>query len=106
MRPGATLALGRARGLNAAIKAANMRRDPRIALCVDDDQPPFSFVLVEGTVTLGDDLAELRTWAGRIAFQPIVGNNPAIALIALPNLLTRLLRSHILCVNYRLALLG
>jgi PPOX class probable F420-dependent enzyme len=48
-------------------KGRALARDPRAALCVDDDLPPFSFVAVEGTVTLSRDLDELRVWATRIA---------------------------------------
>jgi PPOX class probable F420-dependent enzyme len=50
----------------ATVKAANMRRDPRVSLCVDDETPPFAFVIVEGTVTFSEDLGELRTWATKI----------------------------------------
>jgi PPOX class probable F420-dependent enzyme len=46
-----------------SVKAAALRRDPRAALCVDDQQPPYSFVLVEGTATLSDELAEVRRWS-------------------------------------------
>ena len=49
------------------IKAANMRRDPRVCLCVDDEVPPFSYMQVEGTVTMTDDLDALKYWATRIA---------------------------------------
>jgi PPOX class probable F420-dependent enzyme len=52
---GATTAKGRA-----------VRRDPRVALCFDDERPPFSFVLVHGTATISEDLDEVRLWAGRI----------------------------------------
>jgi PPOX class probable F420-dependent enzyme len=52
---------------HATVKAANLRRDPRVSLCVDDEAPPFAFVIVEGTATLSDDLDELRAWAARIA---------------------------------------
>jgi PPOX class probable F420-dependent enzyme len=41
-------------------KAKGIRRDPRVAMCVDDQVPPFSYVMVEGTATLSDDLDELR----------------------------------------------
>jgi PPOX class probable F420-dependent enzyme len=51
----------------SGIKGRSLRRDPRAALCVDDQQPPFSFVLLEGTAALSDDLAELRSWAAAIA---------------------------------------
>jgi PPOX class probable F420-dependent enzyme len=52
---------------HTTVKAANLRRDPRVALCVDDDAPPFAFVLVEGTAEILEDLEELRRWAASIA---------------------------------------
>lgn len=48
-------------------KGTALRRDGRAALCVDDDRPPFSFVVVEGTAELSEDLDEMRAWATRIA---------------------------------------
>lgn len=51
---------------DTTIKAASIRRDPRVCLCVDDERPPFAFLMLEGTATLSDDLAELRVWATRI----------------------------------------
>lgn len=47
-------------------KGRILRRDPRVALCVDDERPPFAFVTVQGTATLSDNPAELGTWAARI----------------------------------------
>jgi PPOX class probable F420-dependent enzyme len=46
-----------------SVKGRNLSRDPRLALCVDDDTPPFSFVIVEGTATVSDDPDELLHWA-------------------------------------------
>lgn len=48
------------------VKGRNLARDPRVSLCVQDDEPPYSFVLVEGTATLVDDLDEVRVWATRL----------------------------------------
>lgn len=48
------------------VKAASIRRDGRVAMVVDDEAPPFSYVLVEGTVELRDDLEALRHWATRL----------------------------------------
>ena len=45
------------------VKGKTLKRTGRAALCVQDDQPPFSFVTVEGTVTLSDDLDEVLRWA-------------------------------------------
>jgi PPOX class probable F420-dependent enzyme len=44
-------------------KARHLRRDPRVSLCVDDETPPFSYVTIDGTATLSDDLARLLRWA-------------------------------------------
>ena len=52
---------------DTTVKAANMRRDPRVSLCIDDDVPPFAFVIFEGIATLSDDPVELLHWATSIA---------------------------------------
>jgi PPOX class probable F420-dependent enzyme len=44
----------------SSVKGRALRRDRRACLCVDDQAPPFSFVMLDGVVTLGDDLGELR----------------------------------------------
>lgn len=48
------------------VKGRNMQRDPRVSICVDDETPPYAFVLVEGTAAMSDDLAEMLHWATRI----------------------------------------
>lgn len=50
-----------------SVKAANLQRTGQAALCVDEAAPPFAYVIIEGTVTISTDLAELRQWATRIA---------------------------------------
>jgi PPOX class probable F420-dependent enzyme len=47
-------------------KAAAMRRDPRVALCVDAEAPPYDFVEVIGRVTMVDDVEAMLPWATRI----------------------------------------
>ncbi|MGW5302934.1 PPOX class F420-dependent oxidoreductase [Streptomyces griseoluteus] len=49
------------------VKGRNLARDPRVALCVDDERPPFSFVVLNGQARLSEDLDEIRRWATRIA---------------------------------------
>src|SRR5690349_20825593 len=49
------------------VKGRNIRRDGRIALSVDDQQPPYSFVTVEGTATYADNPPEALEWSTRIA---------------------------------------
>jgi PPOX class probable F420-dependent enzyme len=61
-----------------SVKAANMHRDPRVSLCVDDEQPPFSYILIEGTATWRDDLNALKHWATRIGGR-YMGENQAEA---------------------------
>lgn len=48
------------------MKGKAIRRDPRVCLCVDDERPPFAFVILEGTVEISEDLDEMLGWATRI----------------------------------------
>ncbi|MGD3109095.1 PPOX class F420-dependent oxidoreductase [Streptomyces sp. YGL11-2] len=50
-----------------SVKGRNLVRDGRVALCVDDERPPFAFVVVHGTAELSEELADVRHWATRIA---------------------------------------
>ncbi len=52
---------------HTSVKAKNIRRDGRVSLCVDDETPPFAFVLIEGTAQISDDLTAVKHWAARIA---------------------------------------
>ena len=49
------------------VKGKAILRDPRVALCIDDERPPFSFVTISGPVTTSTDPEELLGWATRIA---------------------------------------
>jgi PPOX class probable F420-dependent enzyme len=49
-----------------SVKGRTLRRDPRLALVVDLEAPPYAFVLVEGTATLSEDLAEMLPLATAI----------------------------------------
>ncbi|MFF9278079.1 PPOX class F420-dependent oxidoreductase [Streptomyces griseosporeus] len=51
---------------NTSVKGRNLARDGRVALCVDDDRPPFGFVVLQGRARISEDPAELRHWAARI----------------------------------------
>ena len=48
------------------VKGRALQADPRVALCVDDDQPPFSYVMIEGTAAISEDLDEMLVWATRL----------------------------------------
>ena len=47
-------------------KGRALRRDPRVAIVVDDESPPFAFVLVRGEATISEDLDEMLPWSTRI----------------------------------------
>src|SRR3954471_19395713 len=48
-----------------SIKGQALRREPYACLCIDDQAPPFSFVMIEGPIELSTDLDELRRVASR-----------------------------------------
>lgn len=48
------------------VKGRNLRRDPRLALVVDDDRPPFAYVHIRGVATLSEDTGELLRFATEI----------------------------------------
>ncbi len=53
---------------NKSIKAKNIYRDSRVRLCVDDQTPPFSFVIVDGVAEIVSDKPnEVFKWAKIIA---------------------------------------
>ena len=49
-----------------SVKGRNILRDPRVSITVDDQAPPYSFVTVEGTVSISEDREETLHWATRI----------------------------------------
>lgn len=50
------------------VKAKNMRRDNRVVVSVDDENPPYSFVMFEGEAEFLTDISpdEKLRWATRI----------------------------------------
>lgn len=48
---------------HASVKGRNLARTRFAALSVDDPNPPFSFVTLEGPVTTVDDPEQSRQWA-------------------------------------------
>ena len=49
-----------------SLKYKNMKRDPRVSITIDDQTPPYSYVMIEGTVSFSEDPEELLHWATRI----------------------------------------
>lgn len=58
------------------VKGLNIQRDGRVAICVDDENPPFSYILIEGTTTIDPDSDALLEWATKIAGR-YMGNDKA-----------------------------
>ena len=53
---------------STSIKARNIQRDNRVSISVDDQTPPFSFVVIHGTAKIQDSKKdELLKWATKIA---------------------------------------
>lgn len=48
------------------VKGKALARDPRVTICVDDEDPPFAFVIVEGVAELSDDVEEMLPWSTAI----------------------------------------
>ena len=44
----------------SSLKARVLARDPRVAVCVDLEEPPFAYVAIQGRASVTDDMAELR----------------------------------------------
>jgi PPOX class probable F420-dependent enzyme len=56
------------------VKGKSIVRDGRAAVCVDDQAPPYSFVLVEGIAAWSDDLDEMLPWATKIGARYMGGD--------------------------------
>lgn len=48
------------------VKGRNLRREPRMSLCVDDENPPFAYVVLLGVAEISEDHDELLKWATRV----------------------------------------
>lgn len=51
---------------HTTVKAANLRRDPRVSVVVQDPEPPYDYVSVEGEAQLIDDQALCREISTRL----------------------------------------
>lgn len=50
-----------------SIKAKNIYLNPNVSICIDDQKPPFSFVIVEGIVKIIEEPNNILQWATKIA---------------------------------------
>jgi len=51
----------------SSVKGRHLLRDDRIALCVDDEAPPFAYVSIRGRAILTREAPDLLAWTTRIA---------------------------------------
>jgi PPOX class probable F420-dependent enzyme len=49
-----------------SVKMNNLRRSARVCICVDDETPPYAYIMVEGTASWYTDPQALLQWATRI----------------------------------------
>jgi len=47
---------------DGSVKGKNMRRNPQVSICVDDESPPYAFVIIQGTAKLHDNHKDLLKW--------------------------------------------
>jgi PPOX class probable F420-dependent enzyme len=52
---------------HATVKKRNLDRNPNVSICVDDEQPPFAYVQIEGTAHMTENDPEHLYWSTRIA---------------------------------------
>ena len=48
------------------VKGRSLRREGRAAICVDDERPPFAYVMVEGRVEISEEPEEMLRLATEI----------------------------------------
>lgn len=50
------------------VKAKHIQRDSRISICVDDDKPPFTYVIIDGHAEIASPTPEeLLYWSTQLA---------------------------------------
>lgn len=84
------------------VKGRNLLRDGRVALCVDDDAPPFAYVMIEGVARLEHAAPDLLAWSTRIAARYMGAEQGAAygKRNAVPGeMLVRVTPSHVIAEN-------
>ncbi len=48
--------------MDSSVKAKNIRHNPKVSICVDDESPPYAFVIIQGTAKFSDNQKDLLKW--------------------------------------------
>ncbi len=48
--------------MNSSVKAKNISHNPQVSICVDDESPPYAFVIIQGTAKFSDNQKDLLKW--------------------------------------------
>lgn len=48
----------------AGVKGRNLARDQRFAFCVDEDRPPYAFVVLHARAVISEDPDDMVRWGG------------------------------------------
>src|SRR5688572_10570918 len=58
---------------HTSVKVKNILRDGRVAICVDEDSPPFHYMLLEGRAEVRDSSVEAARYWGAIIGERYMG---------------------------------
>ena len=47
---------------DSSIKAKNIRRNPQVSISVDEESPPYAFVIIQGTAKFNDNKKDILKW--------------------------------------------
>ena len=56
------------------VKGRNLARDPRFVLCVDEDRPPYAFVLLHARAAISEDPDRMSHWGGLLGARYMGGD--------------------------------
>ena len=48
--------------MDSSVKAKNIRHNPQVSICVDDESPPYAFVIIQGTAKFSENQKDLLKW--------------------------------------------
>ncbi len=48
--------------MDSSVKAKNIRHNPKVSICVDDESPPYAYVIIQGTAKFSDNQKDLLKW--------------------------------------------